>query len=132
MVGRVICTCPVVYRYILICTHNFSWCPFPKRYKQVGKTCLTLKVRPPRRMKSLFRLICTPFSLKQNVHLSITLYLNYFFDRTEDGRTKNRKKLPVALLATCSLPLLCVSALSLLVCLAFRTYSLSLPPIPPP
>jgi hypothetical protein len=121
------CTCPVVYRYILICTQKCRWCPFPKRYKKFGKTCLTLKVRPPWRIKSVFGFICTPFSLKQYVHLSITLYLNSFFDL----RTKDRKKLPSSLLFLLSL-CVCVSALSLLVCLAFRTYSLSLPPPPPP
>ena len=129
MVERVICTCPVVYRYILICTQKCSWCPFPKRYKQFGKTCLTLKFRPPWRIKSIFGLICTPFSLKQDVHLSITLYLNSFFDLDEDGRTKDRKKLPPSLLYLLSLRV-CVCLVP--VGLSCLSYVFTLPTPTPP
>jgi hypothetical protein len=68
-----------------ICTQKCSWRPFPKRYNLFGKIRPTFHLCPPWRFNSISVVICTPFSLKQDVHVSFTFYLKSFFDLTKKG-----------------------------------------------
>jgi hypothetical protein len=89
-----ICTCPV--EYTKVCAW---WRPCPQRSKKFEKKRPTLNFRLPWQINFILGLIfiCTPFSLKEeDVHLSITLYLNSLICLTKTDE-QAQEKLPSSL-----------------------------------
>jgi hypothetical protein len=102
VVGRLICTCPVVYRYKLNLHTQVFVASISKALESVWYNPPNVSFVPPWRFNSISVVICTPFSLKQDVHVSFTLYLKSFFDLTKkEKKDKKKTRFSPSLLALC-------------------------------